>query len=298
MLFGTQSLPHPEMERQPVAVNSIVHYLPALANGKDSPTDSVDPQLILIFSWMDGQLRHIMKYSQKYSALFPSAAQIIIQADKAACYTGSSNMNMRRIHPVVKLMVQNGLLSEHPPRMLFHAFSGGGACQLLWLARALRDITPPKKTSTGIIFDSVPGTFNCRTITRFTIPPSPTLYQTLLGSFSVVRLWTLNEVYPWLYIRPGTVHQFIHDGMNHPRMLEWTDSVTPRLYLYSDADYLMQVASVRAHIAGVRKAGMMNVSAEEFRGSEHVQHAHKDPERYWGAVRQLWADVVQPKAKL
>ncbi|KAJ7623621.1 hypothetical protein FB45DRAFT_1031539 [Roridomyces roridus] len=285
------------MQRQPVAVNSLVHYLPPLANDKDSPT--LDPQLILIFSRMDAQFRHIMKYSQKYSALFPSAAQIIVQADKAACYTGSRNMNIRRMHPVVKLMVQNGLLSEQPPRMIFHAFSGGDTAALEVKIDTQSLLQEGHKPSTGIIFDSVPGTFNCRTITRFTIPPSPTLYQTLLGSFSVVRLWTLNEVYPWLYIRPGTVHQFIHDGMNNPRILEWTDSVTPILYLYSDADYLMQVASVRAHIDGVRKAGMMNVSAEEFRGSEHVRHAYKDSDRYWGAVRQLWADhVIKPKAKL
>ncbi|KAJ7623620.1 hypothetical protein FB45DRAFT_926253 [Roridomyces roridus] len=285
----------------PVALNSIVHHLPATAS---QTIDSSEPQLILIFAWMDAKFLHIMKYSSKYSALFPSAAQILIQSDMAASCSGTSAMNLRRMQPLVKLMSEYGVFSENPPRMLFHAFSAGGTAQLLWLARALRDATktnfPRLKPRTGIIFDSTPALFDYPALIRLSMPSYSSMmaYQKLFGLVGVTALWIVDNANGLLRIRPGSMQQFIHGGMNNPRILEWTDSDTPRLYLYSDADYLMQVAPVRAHIAGVRKAGMMNVSAEEFRGSGHVQHASKDPERYWVAVRQLWVDVVRPKAKL
>ncbi|KAJ7157257.1 hypothetical protein C8R46DRAFT_959174 [Mycena filopes] len=290
------------MERQrpppqalPTAVSPIAYYLPAAESAKHSVKDT-DPRLVIIFGWMDAKLSHIMKYSTKYSALYPAASQILIQSDAGASYSASAKFNTDRMQPVVKLLSECGLFSVNPPGIIFHVFSAGGTAQLLWLARALKATprpNPPGPTPpTGIIFDSTPGAFTYAALHRIMTVPLKG-YQKLLGSVGVPIMWILDKTNPLLSLRP-TMQTFIHQGISSPRILDWTDAATPRLYLYSDTDPLILVGDVRKHIAGAQSAGF-RLSAEEFHGSGHVQHATLAPERYWTAVEALWGDVVRAK---
>ena len=80
-------------------------------------------------------------------------------------------------------------------------------------------------------------------------------------------------------------------ALNQAQVLPWTNVKTPRLYIYSDNDQLVAQKDVAEHIAEAKELGF-NVRAEYFKGSSHVSHARLDPDRYWDAVRNVWADAT------
>ena len=60
-----------------------------------------------------------------------------------------------------------------------------------------------------------------------------------------------------------------------------------RLYLYSEADKMVDYRAIEAHAADAKAKGF-DVKLEKFVGSPHVAHARADEKAYWGAVRELW----------
>lgn len=66
--------------------------------------------------------------------------------------------------------------------------------------------------------------------------------------------------------------------------------LVPRLYVCSKTDEITNFESVRNHIEEAKRSGL-DVRAEIYDKSPHVSHARVDPERYWGAVQQLWKDA-------
>lgn len=79
------------------------------------------------------------------------------------------------------------------------------------------------------------------------------------------------------------------------REIQWI----PRLYICSKTDEVTAVEPILAHVDEARRAGF-DVRSEVYENSPHVSHARIDPERYWGAVQQLWRDAsLRPtRAKL
>ncbi|KAJ7582082.1 hypothetical protein C8J56DRAFT_792873, partial [Mycena floridula] len=66
---------------------------------------------------------------------------------------------------------------------------------------------------------------------------------------------------------------------------------TPRIYIYSRADKIVQAESVEEHIADVTRKNF-DVAVERFSGSGHVVHAKADPERYWNIATSTWKRTV------
>lgn len=64
----------------------------------------------------------------------------------------------------------------------------------------------------------------------------------------------------------------------------------PRLYMCSRADRITSIRPILRHVEQSRRAGF-DVRTEIFDKTQHVMHAKDEPERYWGAVQQLWRDA-------
>jgi hypothetical protein len=79
----------------------------------------------------------------------------------------------------------------------------------------------------------------------------------------------------------------------HPALLPpFASAQTPRVYIYSARDKMVNVKDVEAHIATAKGAGLAVVS-ERFDNSPHVAHARSDADRYWQAVRDVWTAAQQ-----
>lgn len=105
----------------------------------------------------------------------------------------------------------------------------------------------------------------------------------------------ISGLYLWDVIRAffgkQLVTEVLKSSLNNPRVLPWSNKRTPRLYIYSKTDELIQWQYVDDHINHLRRLGM-DVQAEVFEDSPHVAHARTDPSRYWTAVARLWKSAI------
>ncbi|KAJ7983177.1 hypothetical protein DFH06DRAFT_1172597 [Mycena polygramma] len=280
-----------ELER----ISELSHYLGP--NLKDLQLGGPnDPQLILLFGWLGAKLPQLMKYSTKYSEMYPAAAQVIIGADNVAAVIGSRATNVKRQTPILEKLAQLGLFGENPPRVLIHIFSGGGAIQLLWLALAQKSRAPKlaqnARALACLVIDSAPGSFK-HADARRTFTTGLTGFTKQVGLALASLVYIGGQTKSFITGTPSG-HNFIRDGLNDPQIFPFMDSATPRLYLYSDSDRFSPVGSVKDHIEAAKQKGL-NIQEEYFLGSPHVQHSRIYPDRYWDAVTARWGDTVRSK---
>ncbi|KAJ7451343.1 hypothetical protein FB451DRAFT_707096 [Mycena latifolia] len=282
------------LESGPIRISSIGHYIPP----KHSGDGLQDPQLILLFGWFGASLLQLMKYSSTYSNAYPAAAQILIQSDLVSLVMGSKEPNRYRLRPILEKLAEMGVLSDTPPRLLLHVFSGGGAGQLISLALLLGSTAPNKtfhpvaSSPTCLILDSAPGSFRHVGIQRGFVASLAGL--TRLCGLAVASAFYVALTTGSIFSGQPRMHDFIRNNLNDPKFFPWMDRAVPRLYLYSDADQITASDYVRAHIAAAKKTGL-TVREEVFLGSAHVQHSKVYPDRYWVAVRSIWGDAMRSK---
>ncbi|KAJ7223481.1 hypothetical protein GGX14DRAFT_323855, partial [Mycena pura] len=81
----------------------------------------------------------------------------------------------------------------------------------------------------------------------------------------------------------------IRNGLQQPELVPFAHKHTPRLYIYSREDQMVEATSVEKHVAEAREQGL-SVEVEVFQGSTHVAHSRKDPVRYWSVISRHWSD--------
>jgi hypothetical protein len=194
-----------------------------------------------------------------------------------------------------------------PPSILVHVFSNGesaskcpkllqvtvlgGAFQLVELSRMLQATGQNFDTSlaNGIIYDSAPGTGTLVVLLQAFYAPFRSLVAKILITIPLTFIFYLFAAIEFVTgQRPA--FDTMREGLNKAKVLPWTDASTPRLYIYSDTDKIVQQKAVVEHFAEAKKLGL-NVTEERFKESAHVSHSKADPGRYWGAVKSLWTEA-------
>jgi Eukaryotic protein of unknown function (DUF829) len=162
--------------------------------------------------------------------------------------------------------------------------------KLVTLGRVLSNYPPSSHIPSALIIDSAPG--------------SPSLKRALRAFSSAIRnriIWYLVALA--VYIVSGYAYlmkilfgrkaslEKLRDGLINPKVLPWTDVRTPRLYLFSKEDEMVQWDRVKAHVEEAKADGIINIRMELFEKSKHVAHLKDDPEGYWGAVWGVWDEA-------
>lgn len=278
-----------------------------------------DPGLILLGTWMGAAPKHIQKYTDAYRHLFSSSPILLVRSEPTDFMKPrAARENLRPAARLVEAYAANPLLPlavptassadaksgvskdllkktglDKPERsnaggpMLVHVWSNGGS-NSLWGIRRQSSVFPRYK----LIMDSCPGQFHYKaTFTAFSLTiPYPWLRRLLAPVIHFMCCWF------WLRLRlPGFSKVIGGEGQGGPLRLSADSHNDPkvlgvdrgRTYIYSDEDKLVPSADVEEHAhQGIDRG--FNVRLEKFRGSQHVAHAKKDPERYWRLVRQTW----------
>jgi len=258
--------------------------------------NSEGPSIILMFGWMEGKVSHTKKYMNSYAKLYPHASQILVRSRQAFFWKGKASKESALLS-VIDLLRKGGMFKAAPaPSLLVHVFSNGGGFQLVELNRILESKFPAPASSasaTAIIYDSVPGKAGLiPALTAFTAPIKSPLGRIILSIPLTVVYFVLVAI--TFVTRQRPMFDQLRSGLNKAQVLPWTNENTPRLYIYSDTDEMVQEKAVAEHIAEAKELGL-NVRAEYFSGSAHVSHARSEPERYWDAVKSAWADAVAVK---
>lgn len=287
-----------------------------------TPVKRRDPGLILLGTWMGAAPKHIQKYTDAYRHLFPSSPILLLRSEPTDFMKPrAARENLRPAARLLEAYAQNPLVPLPVPTlpssgvssellektglaadgsdkkerersdaggpMLVHVWSNGGS-NALWSVRRQSSIFPRYK----LIMDSCPGQFHYRaTYTAFSLTiPYPWLRRLLAPLLHALCCWF------WLRLRLPTLSRFIGgEGRGGPLRLSADSHNDPKLlgtdlgrsYIYSDEDALVPSADVEEHAREAEKNGF-KVRMEKFRGSQHVAHAKKDPERYWRTVRETW----------
>ncbi|KZP27965.1 hypothetical protein FIBSPDRAFT_780474 [Athelia psychrophila] len=240
---------------------------------------------------MGSQVPHLLKYMEHYTKLYPRACLILVKSPQALAFQGHSSRKAS-VAPAIDLLKREGMFGPHAPSLLVHAFSNGGGFQLVELSHMLRDteIVGPRPP-VAIIFDSMPGLMDLRGTFRALTAPvksKPLKYVIFLPFAFVYYAFAFVA----LVTRTVPMIDALRNSLNEERLLPWTTKNTPRLYIFSDTDKLVQHGAVLEHIVQANGLGL-NVKGVEFKGSPHVAHVRQDPETYWKAVEDTWNEATR-----
>ena len=225
------------------------------------------------------------------------------------------------MRPILNILQEQGYFSKSPPNLLVHVFSDGtsssyqihrlfyacltdfqgGSVYFNLLSELIQEtpnlqveqMTPP---ATVFVFDSLPG--NAR------LGPGLKAHTAEFHSPIIKYLAYVPLTIIWSVVMGTAFLMGQHDpittmrlGLNKADVLPWTDEKTPRVYVYSKEDKIVNFKSVEEHVAQARAAGL-TVTTELFKGSGHVSHMRRDPTRYWDINRRIWAEGLKQRSRL
>lgn len=162
----------------------------------------------------------------------------------------------------------------------------------------------------AVILDSCPGTGGIRQrgsafvasikppfLKSVALVPATMAFTALLG-----MLYLLGAPQPFSTMHARLMSDSIVPGLS--------DYSTPRLYIYSEGDEVVEYRDVEAHIHFLQEAlDADRRRRSEFRGligssnhimvekfgldSPHVMHVRTDPVRYWTAIEKVWKEAIK-----
>lgn len=247
------------------------------------------PNVILLFTWMGAEPKHIAKYISKYIELFPTASIILIRTHLFDIIFLPPIVLKRRYEPALAKILslnQTSKKNHTEPRVLVKAFSNGGAFAFLHFAGFYYSLTGSVIPINAIIFDSGPAIGDlARGVAAImaVVPRNPVLWYPVVFLLNIFLrlLWARDTV-----LRRKSVVRRTYFGLNEPRLLP---NGVPRLYLYSKADTMVDWREVEAHARNAEENGASGkTELVKFEKSEHVAHVREDAEKYWDAVRMCW----------
>jgi hypothetical protein len=246
-------------------------------------TPSKDPDFVLLLGWLDAKPRHIAKYASGYKKLYPSASILAITTSTYDAVLSSNAANIKRISPALDI------LYTLPPnaKLLLHFFSNGGGFTTVCIARCYMKEMGKALPVTATVFDSVPGYVRLQAQARAFMVGMP---KNMILRAIVALIWYIS--YPFFklkYLLTGTV-DVVKDMRLATNDKSLFDLDAPRVYIYSEADDMVEPKDVEEH-ADEAKALGYTVSREKYLTSGHAAHMIQDPKRYWGIVQRLWSTV-------
>ncbi|KIY62086.1 hypothetical protein CYLTODRAFT_459295 [Cylindrobasidium torrendii FP15055 ss-10] len=260
---------------------------------------ATDPDIIIIFGWLGGSLRHVQRYTRPYEKLYPHATQIIV-TNPAKFWWITEAQRRKVLRPAVDLLLTLGctgstsestLPTDQRPRILTHAFSNGGSYSLAMLGSMLSiPATAAKESSepSALILDSTPGLVTLKqAMTAFGMSIRSSM--SIIVAFGVWLRWQFQR-------KPDPAR--LKEWLLLPSPLPWLKRDSPRLYVYSKPDTILDWKQVQAHAKTCREQLGYPVEDLVFEDTQHVAHARMHPDEYWEAVDRTWKAALRKDRSL
>ncbi|KAK8038968.1 hypothetical protein PG993_007379 [Apiospora rasikravindrae] len=269
---------------EPAAVSDLQQTSSATA------TDSQDPKLILIASWMGAQDMHIAKYVTQYQKLYPTSRILLVKfVCKLLIFESLAN---DAVHPAVTYLrsqVDSGYLAASPvrPQILMHVFSNGGMASTKHLLGLYRKETCQTFPLHCAVYDSCPGLWTYiggynavmagvpKGIWRWIISP----FLHVLNFYFMIVVNVLRRPYNL------AINANFHNNKEEVRQ-------SNRAYIYGQKDKMVEWTHVERHAQQARDKGY-DVRTELFTDSPHVAHMRTDETRYLGIVKETWEEAAR-----
>lgn len=242
------------------------------------------PSLILLAGWMAATPRNISKYTAGYRALYPHARILVVTTtpwDMIPIDVVSGGV--RRIQPILDIL--HGLGPRE--KVLLQLMSNGGVMTSCFIARSYKKQTGRQLPISAIVMDSAPGKATWAASVRafsVVLPKNP-----IINFLGYLLIYLLFGIYCALYKLFNVIDDVAQGriDLNDPEIF---DMSVPRLYIYSEADYIVGWKDVEEHANEAADLGV-EATYEKFSDSVHAGHLMLDAQRYWVAVQDLWSRV-------
>jgi len=256
-----------------------------------------NPNVIIIYGWGDGSLKHVSKYASGYHVLFPRSKIITVLSSILQTMTVSLDQRVRNMVPVVEEAFRSKDDSaQHPSpvrrTILMHVMSNTGGMNLGATFEAYRRMYNSPMPHNLLVFDSTPGstTHTPANVRRFA-------FAMTVGTaawFPWPRALTQWMWFFFLYVIRGLEILVGRESAANFALKAMNDEVyatraAPRLYLYSKEDAIINWKDIESNAVTTVSRGYQ-VDRKLFKGSAHVGHMRKWPEEYWKAILQAWVD--------
>ncbi|NXT82724.1 TM53B protein, partial [Zapornia atra] len=240
--------------------------------------------VVILLGWAGCQDKYLAKYSAIYSQ---KGCTVIRYTAPWRMIFFSETFGIRSLQTPARQLLE--LLFDYSVEnrpVLFHVFSNGGVMLYRYVLEALRTHKPFKNLKVaGTIFDSAPGRRNLRGALR--------ALATVLASTNVLLkyflLLTFATTAVVLRILLYPLTRFIHES--HYDALLRAPSRWPELYLYSQADAIIQASDVK-DMADARQRLGVPVKAVDFSDSAHVSHMRAYPTYYCNLCTTFLAECA------
>ncbi|KAK4212291.1 hypothetical protein QBC37DRAFT_473886 [Rhypophila decipiens] len=265
---------------------------------KDESCASDDPDLIIIFGWMNGTPKGpLAKYVNQYQTLFPHSSILLVtcifagmtspwlglrEAQKAA--TAAHAILAQQDQAKAKTSTRTSDKGRSKPRLMLHVLSNAGSTMLYHLYTAYAE-------------QAKVGSSSSATTEEVTLPPHITVFDSCPAAFTY-----------------QTLLQGMLDGAGPSDLMRLL--ITPVAYIYVALIWLLVTVlrlphhigdlAPRAHndLARVGDEGVerharqaeaygFEVRREVFERSAHVAHARIHHDRYWNVVWKTWEDGMK-----
>ncbi|KAI9336342.1 hypothetical protein BDR26DRAFT_1008897 [Obelidium mucronatum] len=242
-------------------------------------------KFVLLFGWLDAQVKYVEKYAQVYRSKGYTAIVTvgtshdwdIIWKYKTQFEEFDSLIAYLNEHGLLEAYGSNhgpSLFGQHP-KLVIHSFSNGGMSKIQRLVTALHAKGQQLKRA-HIILDSSPGK---ATVVSWSGYVAALVQNPILKSITYGGAYLI-----------GCLCAVVFDMKKHPisqgipyivsEKNENGNIRGPRLFLYSEADDVIQFTDVKDHIETTRAEGIV-VEEKMFTTSAHVKHAVDFKEEYW-----------------
>ncbi|NXE45300.1 TM53B protein, partial [Casuarius casuarius] len=241
--------------------------------------------VVILLGWAGCQDRYLAKYSAMYSQ---KGCAIIRYTAPWKMVFFSESFGIRSLQTPARSLLE--LLFDYSIEnrpVLFHVFSNGGVMLYRYVLEALHKEQPFRSLKVvGTIFDSAPGRRNLRgglrALGTVLVSTNVLLKYFLLFSFATTAVVMRIILYP--------LTRFIHES--HYDALLKAPSRWPELYLYSQADAVIEVSEVE-HMANARQRLGVSVKTVDFSDSAHVSHMRAYPTYYSNLCTTFLSDCLR-----
>ncbi|NXC39619.1 TM53B protein, partial [Penelope pileata] len=245
--------------------------------------------VVVLLGWAGCRDKHLAKYSAIYSR---EGCTVIRYTAPWRMIFFSESFGIRSLRTPARRLLE--LLFDYSVEnrpVLFHIFSNGGVMLYRYILEALHTQQPFKNVRVvGTVFDSAPGRRNLRGSLR--------ALATVLASTNVLLryflVFTFATAVVLLRILMYPLTRFVHE--THYDALLKAPSRWPELYLYSQADAIIDASDVR-HMADARQKLGVSVKAVDFTDSAHVSHLRVYPTYYSNLCTTFLSDCVRGSSR-
>lgn len=268
------------------ALTNQVFVREAETSGLEKPPAG-HPRVIIIFSWGDAVPKHILKYSEGFSQLFPHAKQIAVLSPIFQAMRQDVDQRTKNMTPVLENAFPEGTEDDD---VLLHVMSNTGGINYAATLNAYKQKygrpLPHRLTS----YDSTPGglDFTWENLGRWSYAmalgtaawfPWPFMFTQCIWGVFLCANRAVDH-----FSRRETAPRFSLRAMLD-RSYESKDA--SKLFLYSQEDKLISSVDIEENMAESRKNGF-HVEGVMFKGSGHVGHMRMFPDEYWDAIEEAW----------